>query len=434
LDADGAGGSGDIQRSIYAYDGDQVALQFDKTYANGAASDLTAADLSHRYLWNPQSVDQLFADEQVHYDSGEGKFVTDRLLWALTVHENSVRDLATYNSGTDVTTVANHRIFDSFGNLKSETNAAVDCLFGYTGRQLDKATGLQNNLNRWYDAKVGRWASRDPIGFNAGQMNLYCYCGNGPTNATDPRGEFAFVPAIAGGVIAGGGYLAERMMTGQCITVGGFVGAVAGGAIAGAIIGAAAVGAPVGAAIAWMGLGGMVGAFVGSMAQQGLDGGFGSVSLGTAAQAGLVGAGAGVAAGAGIALAGLAAGVGLSGGGAALATGGSIAGGATISGVAQGAAVVGGFAAGSGVNYAQGNGGNRSRGSSHGDNDVPQEAGKNTPKIDDITKNEGKLKNAMKEGDADAIHDAHRSNEGFQKRQNQRRIEERRFRRGEDLE
>jgi hypothetical protein len=100
------------------------------------------------------------------------------------------------------------------------------------------------------------------------------------------------------------------------------------------------------------------------MAQQGLDGGFGSVSLGTAAQAGLVGAGAGVAAGAGIALAGLAAGVGLSGGGAALATGGSIAGGATISGVTQGAAVVGGFAAGSGVNYAQGNGGNRSGSSS----------------------------------------------------------------------
>jgi hypothetical protein len=146
--------------------------------------------------------------------------------------------------------------------------------------------------------------------------------------------------------------------SGQCITVGGFVGAVAGGAVAGAIIGAAAIGAPVGAAIAWMGVGGMVGAFVGSMAQQGLDGGFGSVSLGRAAQAGLVGAGVGV--GTGIALAGLAiAGAALSGGGMALAAGGSIAGGAAISAVAQSGVAVGSLAAGSGVNYAQGNGAQR---------------------------------------------------------------------------
>ena len=71
LDADGSAGTGDIHQSVYVYDGDQVAVQFDKTYANGSASDLATADLSHRYLWNPQSVDQLFTDEQVHYDSGE---------------------------------------------------------------------------------------------------------------------------------------------------------------------------------------------------------------------------------------------------------------------------------------------------------------------------------------------------------------------------
>jgi RHS repeat-associated protein len=53
---------------------------------------------------------------------------------------------------------------------------------------VDKVTGQQNNLNRWYDPKVGRWASVDPDGFAAGQTNLYVYCGNSPTNATDPTG------------------------------------------------------------------------------------------------------------------------------------------------------------------------------------------------------------------------------------------------------
>jgi RHS repeat-associated protein len=64
----------------------------------------------------------------------------------------------------------------------------VDLAFAYTGRLLDKATGLQNNLNRWYDARVGRWLSEDPIGFNAGDANLYRYVGNGPVNGVDPSG------------------------------------------------------------------------------------------------------------------------------------------------------------------------------------------------------------------------------------------------------
>lgn len=44
------------------------------------------------------------------------------------------------------------------------------------------------NLNRWYDPKVGRWISKDPIGFAAGDANLYRYVGNGPTNWFDPNG------------------------------------------------------------------------------------------------------------------------------------------------------------------------------------------------------------------------------------------------------
>ena len=45
-----------------------------------------------------------------------------------------------------------------------------------------------DELHRWYDAGVGRWLSQDPIGFAAGDANLYRYVGNGATNATDPDG------------------------------------------------------------------------------------------------------------------------------------------------------------------------------------------------------------------------------------------------------
>ena len=51
-----------------------------------------------------------------------------------------------------------------------------------------------DELHRWYDAGVGRWLSEDPIGFAAGDANLYRYVGNGATNATDPTGEVWYKP------------------------------------------------------------------------------------------------------------------------------------------------------------------------------------------------------------------------------------------------
>jgi hypothetical protein len=38
------------------------------------------------------------------------------------------------------------------------------------------------------DPTIGRWTTKDPDGFTAEDMNLYRYCENNPTNATDPTG------------------------------------------------------------------------------------------------------------------------------------------------------------------------------------------------------------------------------------------------------
>jgi len=39
-----------------------------------------------------------------------------------------------------------------------------------------------------FDPSAGRWLTQDPMGFEAGDANLYRYVGNGPTNAVDPEG------------------------------------------------------------------------------------------------------------------------------------------------------------------------------------------------------------------------------------------------------
>jgi RHS repeat-associated protein len=172
LDADGAG-SGTATDTFFSHNNGQINLQFD----GNAASDLT-----DRYLWGPH-VDQLLADETVTSLTSAGN-----VQWPLADHLGTVRDIADRNESTGVTTITNHRRYDSFGNLQSESNAAVDLLFGFTGRAFDETTGLQNNLNRWLDPKTGNWLSEDPIGFSGGDPNLYGYVGNSPTNSTDPTG------------------------------------------------------------------------------------------------------------------------------------------------------------------------------------------------------------------------------------------------------
>ena len=168
-------------------------LQFDKTGSGDAA----AGDLSHRYLWGP-AVDQLLADEQVHSLTNAA---SNETLWALADRQGSITDMVD-NNGTERL----HRVFDSFGNIIAETHydtneievtspadsRYLDEAFAYTGRLFDKDTGLQNNLKRWYDPKIGRFISEDPSGFAGADANLYRYAGNSPTNFTDPLGEAHF--------------------------------------------------------------------------------------------------------------------------------------------------------------------------------------------------------------------------------------------------
>ena len=58
----------------------------------------------------------------------------------------------------------------------------------YTGRTCDLETGLYNYRARPYNAELGRFANRDPIGYLARDLNLYRYVGGNPIRRTDPSG------------------------------------------------------------------------------------------------------------------------------------------------------------------------------------------------------------------------------------------------------
>jgi len=57
----------------------------------------------------------------------------------------------------------------------------------YSGYYFDDESGLYSVRNRYYHPTLGRWLSRDPIGYADG-MSLYEYCWSGPLGATDATG------------------------------------------------------------------------------------------------------------------------------------------------------------------------------------------------------------------------------------------------------
>ncbi|WP_256260761.1 RHS repeat-associated core domain-containing protein [Burkholderia sp. NFPP32] len=127
-------------------------------------------------------------------------------------------------------------MYEPYGNPsatgETNTNTAQ-----YTGREND-GTGLYYYRARYYQPRVGRFVSEDPIGLNGGS-NLYAYVGGNPINLIDPTGEFGIPGAIAGGIIGG---------------ISGGLGAAATGGIVwrGALFGVA-TGAVVGGTGAWIG-------------------------------------------------------------------------------------------------------------------------------------------------------------------------------------
>ena len=153
-------GSGSTEQTVqtaYVYDGTDVILKFQNTTTGGPASgSLAAGNLTDRYLWG-SAVDQVLADENVALDQSPSD--AGAVLWGLADLNGSIADIV-----DNVGHLADHRVYDSFGNQVFESTPGTPFMFGFDGAMLDTATGLQYDLNRWYDPTTGRWMSQDPLG------------------------------------------------------------------------------------------------------------------------------------------------------------------------------------------------------------------------------------------------------------------------------
>jgi RHS repeat-associated protein len=114
-------------------------------------------------------------------------------MWYLTDKLGSVReDVNTSGSVLDSIT------YDSYGNILSESSPSSGDRFKFTGREWDSEIGQYYYRSRNYAPGIGRFESEDPLGFAAGDSNLYRYVFNAPADSADPNGLFGpvFGPVI----------------------------------------------------------------------------------------------------------------------------------------------------------------------------------------------------------------------------------------------
>jgi len=110
-------------------------------------------------------------------------------------------------------------------------------LYRFQGGRYDPVTGTTFFQNRHYDPRGVRWTTPDPLGYAAGDMNLYRFVGNNPTSNLDPSGTFGIYGGAIGAAFGFGIQLGYNLITGEELshnlgtaTLAGFVSGFTGGA------------------------------------------------------------------------------------------------------------------------------------------------------------------------------------------------------------
>jgi RHS repeat-associated protein len=129
------------------------------------------------YTYGPRYIDEALA---MHSTAGSYWYLRDQNMDVAGVTDASGSVVEKYSVGP----YGDVKIADGQGNTLAASGVGNTRFF----QGLEMVDGLYANRYRWVSPQLGRYVSRDPMGFNAGDVNLFRWVGNTPTNSLDPMG------------------------------------------------------------------------------------------------------------------------------------------------------------------------------------------------------------------------------------------------------
>lgn len=153
-----------------------------------------------RYVWQDQLriAAELNADGSLRsrFVYGRDVNVPDYMISGANTYRLVKDHLGSVRLVVDVVTgdIAQELEYDAWGVVLSDSAPGFQP-FGFAGGIYDTDTGLVRFGIREYSSGSGRWTSRDPAGFEGGQLNLDIYVDNDPLNWLDYTGEGREKPA-----------------------------------------------------------------------------------------------------------------------------------------------------------------------------------------------------------------------------------------------
>ena len=140
----------------------------------------TSAD--RQFVWGQRYVDDLVLRDR-----------TSERLYAL---QDALFNVVALTSNTGA--VQERFAYQPYGQSESldpdfstYTGTDLNWEYRFTGRELDFESGLQINRNRYLHLQLGRWITRDPIGYLFKDVSLSAYVRNSPTRRQDASGLFS---------------------------------------------------------------------------------------------------------------------------------------------------------------------------------------------------------------------------------------------------
>jgi RHS repeat-associated protein len=200
--------SGGTTLETYSYDGlgDRMTNTVGSTTtdlyystADQVLEEYLGSKYTTRYVWSPVYVNEMiFRDTDT---SGTGLTATGTSYQRLfALQDANYNVVALVNSSGSV---LERYVYDPFGAVTvltgsygSRSSSSYSWIYGFQGGRQDTITGDTHFGARNEDPGTGTWTSMDPLGFAAGDDDLYGLELNEPTCYTDPSGLSILITAI----------------------------------------------------------------------------------------------------------------------------------------------------------------------------------------------------------------------------------------------